>query len=77
MCPRPHSPPPARPAPQIGSTILAQAAGVPTLAWSGSGVAVSFEECHGNIPKDIYDKVCGRSSVRVGVVVPRCARTRV
>lgn len=42
---------------QIGSTILAQAAGVPTLAWSGSGVAISFEDCHGDIPKDIYDKV--------------------
>jgi hypothetical protein len=42
---------------QIGSTILAQAAGVPTLAWSGSGVAVSFEECHGDIPTDIYNKV--------------------
>jgi len=26
---------------KIGSTILAQAAGVPTLPWSGSGVAVS------------------------------------
>lgn len=42
---------------QIGSTILAQAAGVPTLAWSGSGVAVSFAECHGDIPTDIYNKV--------------------
>lgn len=42
---------------QIGSTILAQAAGVPTLAWSGSGVAVSFDECHGDIPKETYDKV--------------------
>lgn len=42
---------------QIGSTILAQAAGVPTLPWSGSGVAVGFEECHGDIPTDIYNKV--------------------
>lgn len=42
---------------QVGSTILAQAAGVPTLAWSGSGVAISFAECHGNIPPEIYNKV--------------------
>ncbi len=43
---------------QIGSTILAQAAGVPTLPWSGSGVAVAFEECNGVIPQDVYDKAC-------------------
>eukprot|EP00879_Flechtneria_rotunda_P003437 GHRR01003666.1.p1 GENE.GHRR01003666.1~~GHRR01003666.1.p1 ORF type:complete len:1583 (+),score=615.48 GHRR01003666.1:404-5152(+) len=43
---------------KIGSTILAQAAGVPTLPWSGSGVAISFGECKGNIPQDIYDKAC-------------------
>jgi len=42
---------------QVGSTILAQAAGVPTLPWSGSGVAISFEECNGNIPPDLYAKV--------------------
>jgi hypothetical protein len=36
---------------QIGSTILAQA------AWSGSDVAISFEECKGDIPQDIYNKV--------------------
>ena len=40
------------------STILAQAAGVPTLPWSGSSVAVSFEECGGDIPADAYDKAC-------------------
>jgi len=43
---------------QIGSTILAQAAGVPTLPWSGSGVSVSFAECKGDIPEDIYNKAC-------------------
>ena len=42
---------------KIGSTILAQAAGVPTIPWSGSGVAISFDSCHGNIPADIYDQV--------------------
>ncbi|KAF6253758.1 carboxyl transferase domain-containing protein [Scenedesmus sp. NREL 46B-D3] len=43
---------------KIGSTILAQAAGVPTLPWSGSGVAVSFEECNGVIPEETYNKAC-------------------
>lgn len=43
---------------QIGSTILAQAAGVPTLPWSGSGVAVSFADCKGVIPEDTYKKAC-------------------
>ena len=35
---------------QVGSTILAQAAGVPTLPWSGSGVAVDYASCNGIIP---------------------------
>ena len=42
---------------KIGSTILAQAAGVPTIPWSGSGVAVDFESCGGVIPPEIYKKV--------------------
>lgn len=46
---------------KIGSTILAQAAGVPTIPWSGTGVAVSFEECNGNIPPDVYDRACVQS----------------
>jgi hypothetical protein len=43
--------------PQIGSSILAQAAGVPTLPWSGSGVAISFADCGGDIPTEVYDQV--------------------
>ena len=42
---------------KIGSTILAQAAGVPTIPWSGSGVAIDFSSCNGIIPPDIYDSV--------------------
>ena len=42
---------------KVGSTILAQAAGVPTLPWSGSGVAISFAECNGDIPPELYAKV--------------------
>ena len=46
---------------KVGSTILAQAANVPTLAWSGTGVAISYEECDGVIPDDIYEKACIRT----------------
>jgi hypothetical protein len=56
-------------APQIGSTILAQAAGVPTLPWSGSGVAVAFDECRGVIPEDVYDQVPPRRRVDAWVGV--------
>ena len=42
---------------KIGSTILAQAASVPTIPWSGSVVAVDFASCGGQIPPDVYDKV--------------------
>ncbi|GLC69098.1 hypothetical protein PLESTF_000789000 [Pleodorina starrii] len=44
---------------KIGSTLLAQAAGVPTLPWSGSHVAVSVEECKGGvIPPATYSAAC-------------------
>ena len=44
---------------KIGSSILAQSAGVPTLAWSGDDVCIEYDECeNGEIPHDIYDKAC-------------------
>lgn len=44
---------------QIGSSILAQAAGVPTLPWSGSSAQISFQECaEGVIPTDVYAAAC-------------------
>ncbi len=43
---------------KIGSTILAQAANVPTIPWSGTGVSMSFEECNGQIPQEMYNKAC-------------------
>ena len=44
---------------KIGSTILAQSAGVPTLPWSGDGVAIDWTACpDGVIPPKIYDKAC-------------------
>ncbi|EFN59405.1 hypothetical protein CHLNCDRAFT_56737 [Chlorella variabilis] len=44
---------------KIGSTILAQSAGVPTIPWSGDGVTVDYAACAGGvIPADVYDRAC-------------------
>ena len=42
---------------KIGSSILAQAAGVPTIPWSGSKASVDYASCNGIIPPDIYQSV--------------------
>lgn len=50
--------PPAKPmralGDKIGSTIIAQSAKVPTIAWNGDGLAVNYRETDG-IPEDIYN----------------------
>lgn len=56
---------------KIGSTIIAQAAGVPTIPWSGTGVAVDFASCAGVIPPDVYDSACLHS---VDQAVEACNR---
>eukprot|EP00850_Spirogloea_muscicola_P013374 SM000090S24336 [mRNA] locus=s90:291408:309581:- [translate_table: standard] len=43
---------------KIGSSIVAQAAGVPTLPWSGSKVKVPLSDCMKPIPDDVYRKAC-------------------
>ena len=43
---------------KVGSSIIAQAAGVPTLAWSGSHVSVGYADCGGVIPDDVYAEAC-------------------
>ncbi|XP_010269187.1 PREDICTED: acetyl-CoA carboxylase 1-like [Nelumbo nucifera] len=43
---------------KIGSSLIAQAAGVPTLPWSGSHVKISQESCLDSIPDDIYRDAC-------------------
>jgi acetyl-CoA carboxylase / biotin carboxylase 1 len=44
---------------KIGSTILAQSAGVPTLPWSGDGVMIDYAACpNGVVPHDVYDRAC-------------------
>ncbi|VFQ86721.1 unnamed protein product [Cuscuta campestris] len=43
---------------KIGSSLIAQAADVPTLPWSGSHVKISPESCLVTIPDEIYSKSC-------------------
>ena len=43
---------------KVGSSILAQAAGVPTLPWSGSHVSIAYEECGGEVPEELYVQAC-------------------
>jgi biotin carboxylase len=41
---------------KIGSTIIAQTAGVPCMPWSGDGIEVNYQE--GGIPNDVYARAC-------------------
>ncbi|PIN24736.1 Acetyl-CoA carboxylase [Handroanthus impetiginosus] len=43
---------------KIGSSLIAQAAEVPTLPWSGSHVKIPPESCLVTIPDDIYHEAC-------------------
>ncbi|XP_048332325.1 acetyl-CoA carboxylase 1 [Ziziphus jujuba] len=43
---------------KIGSSLIAQAAEVPTLPWSGSHVKIPPESCLVTIPDDIYREAC-------------------
>ncbi|XP_071925426.1 acetyl-CoA carboxylase 1-like isoform X1 [Coffea arabica] len=43
---------------KIGSSLIAQAAEVPTLPWSGSHVKIPPESCLVSIPEDIYSEAC-------------------
>ncbi|GLJ49976.1 hypothetical protein SUGI_1062920 [Cryptomeria japonica] len=43
---------------KIGSSLIAQAAGVPTLPWSGSNVKIPPESCSDTIPEDLYKTAC-------------------
>ncbi|XP_052169537.1 acetyl-CoA carboxylase 1 [Oryza glaberrima] len=42
---------------KIGSSLIAQAAGVPTLPWSGSHVKIPPESCN-SIPEEMYRSAC-------------------
>lgn len=43
---------------KIGSSLIAQAAGVPTLPWSGSHVRIPPDSCLDSLPEDIYREAC-------------------
>ncbi|WCJ44521.1 acetyl-CoA carboxylase 1 [Euphorbia peplus] len=43
---------------KVGSSLIAQAADVPTLPWSGSHVKIPAESCLVTIPDDIYREAC-------------------
>ncbi|XVF64733.1 hypothetical protein PTKIN_Ptkin09bG0191000 [Pterospermum kingtungense] len=43
---------------KIGSSLIAQAADVPTLPWSGSHVKIPADSCLVAIPDEIYSKAC-------------------
>ncbi|CAA6665069.1 unnamed protein product [Spirodela intermedia] len=43
---------------KIGSSLIAQAAGVPTLPWSGSHVQIPPDSCLDSIPEEIYRQAC-------------------
>ncbi|KAK9134330.1 hypothetical protein Syun_013660 [Stephania yunnanensis] len=43
---------------KIGSSLIAQAAGVPTLPWSGSHVKIPPDSCLDSIPESIYREAC-------------------
>jgi len=58
---------------KIGSTILAQAADVPTIPWSGSDLKIDYATCNGVIPPDVYDSV--RPSTPCTEFMPKFAAT--
>ena len=41
---------------KIGSTIIAQSAGVPCIAWNGQNVRAVYDKRRGSIPDEAYDK---------------------
>ncbi|GAB5367517.1 hypothetical protein AAMO2058_001237200 [Amorphochlora amoebiformis] len=57
---------------KIGSSIIAQSAGVPCIGWSGSGLTVDLKS-GGEIPSNTYEKACV-SSAQQAVEVCRKVR---
>lgn len=60
---------------KIGSTIIAQSAKVPTIAWNGDGIEVDYKEKDG-IPEDVYNSAmlrdgphCLQECLRIGFPV--------
>lgn len=56
---------------KIASTIIAQSAKVPTVAWSGSGLTVDYSKA-GSVPDDVYQKACVLSADHAKRVAEEC-----
>jgi len=41
---------------KIGSTIIAQSAGVPCIGWNGADVEATYDRATGSLPEEAYDK---------------------
>ena len=54
---------------KIGSTLIAQSAGVPCMGWSGSGLTVNYAK--NGLPKDLYESACVHSSAEALEVAER------
>jgi acetyl-CoA carboxylase / biotin carboxylase 1 len=47
---------------KIGSTIIAQSAGVPCIAWNGQDISATFDHQTGSIPEQAYEDACIESA---------------
>lgn len=56
---------------KIASTIIAQSAGVPTVAWSGSGLNIDYA-AEGGVPSDTYQKACVTDADHAHAVAEKC-----
>ncbi|EJK45596.1 hypothetical protein THAOC_35783 [Thalassiosira oceanica] len=48
---------------KIGSTIIAQNAGVPCIAWNGSDVVAEYDRVTGTLPEEAFQKACVTSAI--------------
>ncbi len=56
---------------KIASTIIAQSAGVPTAAWSGTGITCNYSQ-HKSVPDDLYQQACVTSAEQAQLVADQC-----
>ena len=56
---------------KIGSTIIAQTAGMPCIAWNGSDIVAQYDKSTGSLPTDAYD----RGMVKTPEQALECAET--
>ncbi len=47
---------------KIGSTIIAQTAGVPCIAWNGDEIFATYDRATGCLPDDAFDRACIKSA---------------